>query len=72
MSNELLEQIAAREHEQWIHWTKWMLDNLTPENVRRWKRQIKTPYSELSEKEKESDRTEAKKVLAIISTFFES
>ena len=55
--------IAEIEHEQWAHWTKYMLDNLTPENIARWRKQIDTPYSELSEKEKESDRTWANKVL---------
>lgn len=61
-----LEQLAALEHEQWIHWTKYMLDNLTSENIERWKRQIQTPYSELSEKEKESDRRWARKAIDIL------
>jgi len=61
-----LEQLAELEHEQWAHWTKYMLDNLAPENIERWKRQIDTPYSELSEKEKESDRNWARKVIEII------
>ena len=43
-----------------------MLDNLTPENIERWRRQIETPYSELSEKEKESDRGWARKALAVV------
>jgi len=48
--------MAALEHEQWAHWTKYMLDNLTPENIARWRRQIDTPYRGLSDNEKESDR----------------
>lgn len=66
MSDPLIEQIAEREHDQWIHWTRYMLNNLTDENIERWKRQLITPYKELTEKEKESDRTEARKVLAIV------
>jgi len=55
-NDNLLEKLAELEHEQWTHWTEYMLSNLTKENIRRWKKQVKTPYSELSEKEKESDR----------------
>jgi len=64
--NELLEKLAALEHEQWAHWTEYMLANMTEENVERWKRQIKTAYVDLSEKEKESDREWARRVLEII------
>jgi hypothetical protein len=61
--SELLERLAAIEHEQWAHWTRYMLDNLTPENIERWQRQTETPYTELSEAEKESDRRWARKVV---------
>jgi len=66
------------EHEQWAHWTKYMIKKLEkdagPEGLligcvptlQRWKKQIKTPYSKLSEKEKESDREWAKKVIALL------
>lgn len=64
--SDKLEQLAELEHIQWSHWTKYMLDNLTPENIERWRRQIDTPYGELSEKEKESDRVWARKVLEVI------
>lgn len=60
-----LEALAALEHEQWAHWTQYMLDNLTPENVARWRRQIETSYADLSEREKESDRAWARKVLDV-------
>jgi hypothetical protein len=52
----LKEELADLEHQQWAHWTQYMLDNLTPENIDRWRRQIDTPYINLSEKEKKSDR----------------
>ncbi len=60
-----IEALADLGHKQWTHWTKYMLNNLTPENVAKWKRQCETPYSKLSEKEKESDRVWARKVLEI-------
>lgn len=60
---DLMERLSALEHDQWAHWTRYMLDNLTQENIERWKRQCDTPYEELSEKEKESDREWARKVL---------
>lgn len=61
---ELIEKIAEREHEQWAHWTEYMLDNLTEENIARWREQIKTSYSDLSEEEKESDRVWARIVVS--------
>ena len=63
------EMLAELEHKQWAHWTRYMLANLTPENIERWQRQIETPYSELSEKEKNSDREWADKILSIIQGY---
>jgi hypothetical protein len=62
----LREQLAELEHQQWAHWTRYMLDNLTPENIERWRRQVDMPYVDLSSKEKESDGTWADKVLEIL------
>ena len=64
---EMTEVLADLEHKQWRHWTKYFLENLTPENIARWQSQIKTPYSQLSGKEKESDRKWARKVLALMN-----
>ncbi len=62
----LLEILSAFEHEQWAKWTKYFLDNLTPENIARWRRQIATPYAELSEKEKDSDRFWARVIMKVL------
>ncbi len=62
----LRERLAALEHEEWAHWTRYMLDHLTPENTELWRRQIDTPYEELSESEKDSDREWADQVLRIV------
>jgi hypothetical protein len=65
----LREELAALEHEQWIHWTKHLLANQTPENVTRWERQCRTPYSALTEREKNSDRKWADKVLEVLAGY---
>jgi hypothetical protein len=75
----LLEELSELEHKQWAHWTKYMLNRLEqleneqdafdPYKVmhqkQNWHRQIATPYSELTEKEKDSDRIWASKTLEI-------
>ena len=58
-----IERLAALEHEQWAHWTKYMLGNLTADNIARWIRQIDTEYGDLSESEKQSDRNWAYRVV---------
>ena len=62
----MIERVAALEHEQWAHWTKHMLANLTPENIARWERQAAMPYAELTEAEKGKDREWAEKVLDLL------
>lgn len=42
----------------------WMM---SPTSFQRWQRQMKTPYADLPESEKESDRSEADRILAIIN-----
>ena len=70
--DELLEQLAELEHKQWVHWATYMLSRLgyhpSTSNpiVKRWYRQIVTPYSGLSEHEKGSDREWARKMLKIV------
>ncbi len=68
---ELIEELAELEHKQWSHWTKYMLDNLTEDNKGKWNKQIVTNYKDLTEKEKESDREWAEKVLKIVKKYEE-
>jgi hypothetical protein len=76
MNHELRERLAAAEHARWTKWQQWVHEHceigagsdliIPAELVARWSRQIATPYEELSETEKESDRKEADVSLAII------
>lgn len=66
VTNELIEKLAALEHKQWAHWTRYMLDNLTEENIARWRRQIDTDYQDLPEQEKASDREWARKTVEVV------
>jgi hypothetical protein len=80
--NKLLsvrEKLADLEHEQWSHWTKYFLNNIVDKEdglirldlVQRWNEQTKSAYSTLSEKEKDSDRIWADKVLEVLRKEFE-
>lgn len=40
---------------------------MKPEEYKRWQRQMNTPYADLPENEKESDRRQADKILALIA-----
>jgi hypothetical protein len=74
--DELVEELAAIEHARWAKWQQYLHGKAQPradgslvipsELVRRWEHQIETPYSELSEKEKESDREQVRAYLDII------
>ena len=64
-ANPTFEKLAEIEHERWADWqayvhSKMFKDGeymcLSVPNFERWERQIKTPYAELSEEEKDSDR----------------
>ena len=49
---KLIEWLANKEHEQWSHWTEYLLNNLNEDNMQRLKKQIKKPYNELTTDEK--------------------
>lgn len=74
---ELREALAEYAHEAWSGWMKYLFDKTLPEKLyngeviprdlaNRWQRQMNTPYADLPEEEKESDRDEADKILAIV------
>lgn len=72
ISEELMEELAAIEHTRLANWQKWchqvFKDGKFEEFMPRWERQIATPYSELSEEEKESDRREVRSYLPLLES----
>lgn len=66
--SELREQLAAIEHERWADWMRYLFSKcehrpdgsvVIPAGLaERWQRQVYTPYCDLSEPEKQSDRDE--------------
>lgn len=76
---ELIEQLADKEHASWARWMNYIFDIgntnedgsfvIPVENVSRWVRQANTPYAELSEQEKQSDRDEVAHILPIIREY---
>ena len=80
MWKTLIEELAAIEHARWAHWQKYVHSQCErlPDGrlaipchlVERWEKQIETPYDDLSEKEKDSDREQVEKVLPILSRHF--
>jgi hypothetical protein len=79
MSTDLREELAELAHRQWEGWMRYLFkvsqfnDDGTvtiPEwAVDRWKRQVRTPYNELSEEEKQSDRVEADKIRELLRRY---
>lgn len=64
--SELREELADLAHEQWSGWMRYLFENWNDDSVARWKRQMETPYAELSREEQDSDRKEADRVLAVL------
>lgn len=73
---ELREQLAALAHEQWTGWMRYLFNKcrltdmgdvvIPKSSALHWQRQMGTPYADLSETEKDSDRDEADRVLAVL------
>ncbi|MER8544757.1 hypothetical protein NKH41_03340 [Mesorhizobium sp. M1169] len=74
--NRILDRLAGIEHERWSHWQRYMHDKGTrqPDGsliipaalVERWEKQIATPFADLTNVEKESDRDQVRKYLPAI------
>jgi hypothetical protein len=74
----LIEALAAVEHERWSHWQRYMHAQcqcqddgsltIPADLVVRWTTQMSTPYSGLSETEKESDREQVRRYLSTIES----
>lgn len=72
----LLDELASIEHTRWAKWQRYLHDAsirqqdgslLIPAGlVKRWERQIETPYQSLSEEEQESDREQVREYLPVI------
>ena len=82
MEQELIEELASLEHERWSRWEIYRekitdrLDTFSNskedfDRVEGWKRKRQLDYSELTEKEKESDRVEARKTILVFREVLE-
>lgn len=69
---ELREKLASIEHERWADWHVWAFQNWTPENIARWNTQAKTPYSDLTDYEKEKDRNQVDRYWPLILSEFKA
>ena len=75
-SDQTLERLAAIEHDRWASWQRYVHDHcqrledgsllIPAELAARWEMQIETPYAELSEPEKDSDREQVQRYLPTI------
>lgn len=79
--NALREALADLEHDRWSRWQRYLHSKCSgvegpmsgllihQDSVDHWERQIATPYAELSEREKDSDRKEADRTIEVIRRF---
>lgn len=74
---EKTEALADYAHVAWAGWMKYLFKKgtlnsdgsftINAASVERWTRQMNTPYSDLPENEKESDRDESRKIISILN-----
>lgn len=74
--------LADIEHERWAHWQRYLHSKgnksddgsvtIPADLVKKWERQISTPFAELSEEEKDSDREQVRKYLPAVEKIITS
>lgn len=83
---ELIERLADAEHASWSRWMDYLFSRcgdvigglnggaliIPADSVHHWRRQAATPYADLTEREKESDRREVSCILPAIREYTES
>lgn len=72
-----IDRLAEVEHERWSHWQRYMHSKgerqpdgslvLPADLVSRWDVQIDTPYRDLNDEEKESDREQVRRYLPTVA-----
>ena len=76
---EIRELIAEVSHEIWSHWMRYLFSRCEDDDLgiiidrwdaKRWEKQINTAYEDLTEREKDSDREQADKILKVIDEYF--
>jgi hypothetical protein len=75
-SERTVERLAAIEHDRWASWQRYVHDHchrlddgslvIPADLAARWEVQIQTPYAELSEQEKDSDREQVQRYLPTV------
>ena len=75
-SEPVVERLAEIEHERWAHWQRYVHHHcerredgslvIPADLAARWMVQIETPYAELSEPEKDSDREQVHRYLPTV------
>jgi len=78
-NSELIERLADKEHAGWAHWMDYLFSKCLMNDrreviiplplVERWRKQAEIPYTQLSEREKQSDRDEVAHILPIIDEY---
>lgn len=61
-----MEKLAELAHIIWTEWVLYMLGNLDEDHLKGWRCQCDTPYANLTEREKESDRKIARRWIAAV------
>ena len=83
--SEIIYLLADEVHQVWAEWMDYMLKcgsitytprggyrwKMDPSKYERWRGQMSTPYADLSEQEKVSDKEIATRYLAIIAAWLE-